>query len=70
MHPGLTPCAGQTPRANIVDTPEYKLDVQIKDINEHRMLTFRRYTVEFGWSEYQLFLKPNDVDLLIKALQC
>ena len=65
----VTPQAGRTPGANIVDAAHYKLAVEVQELrNENWQLTVSRWIPETGWRKMELFLTNDELELIRKQI--
>ena len=72
MQKFTTPEAGRTPaKPNIVNTDWYRLDITLQPVPSNKtetQLKIRRWTPEVGWVEMNLFLSPEELNLIRQQL--
>jgi hypothetical protein len=62
MQPYVTPQPGRTPGPNIVDRPDYKLNVQLTEFRQNEfLLSINKFIPETGWCEQKFFLTPEEL---------
>lgn len=62
MQKFTTPHPGRTPRANVIDTLNYKVNVRLTELrNENWQLEFETWTPEHGWVRRELFLTMEEL---------
>lgn len=71
MQQYVTPLPGRTPpQPNITDREDYKLDVRVTSLPKNQfMVTIRRYIPETGWVDTKLFLEPEEMVRLQRAME-
>lgn len=61
-HPGLTPKPAQTPRANVTDLADYKLNIDFTNAQADQwQVRISRWTPEFAWRHLDLFLTYEEL---------
>ena len=65
MQKYVTAAPGRTPRGNIVNRADYRLDIQLRLFrSEQYMLTIDKFIPETGWVEQKFFLTPDELELV------
>jgi hypothetical protein len=65
MQKYVTPAPGRTPRGNIINRADYRLDIQLQEFRASEyMLTIEKFIPETGWTRQQFFLTPDELDLV------
>lgn len=65
MQKYVTAAPGRTPRGNIVNRADYRLDIQLREFrSEQYMLTIDKFIPETGWVEQKFFLTPDELELV------
>jgi hypothetical protein len=69
MQKYVTPHPGRTPAANIVDRPDYKLNIKTQEFRagEH-VLTIDTFIPEHGWISKQWFLTEDELVRVQEAI--
>ena len=72
MQKFTTPEAGRTPaKPNVVNTDWYKLDITLRPVPINKTeteLKIRRWTPEVGWTTMNLFLSPEELNIIRQEL--
>jgi len=62
MQQYVTPQAGRTPGANVIDTLNYKVDVKLTELrNDTWHLEIKTWTPEYKWVHRELFLTAEEL---------
>lgn len=65
MQKYVTPAPGRTPRGNIVNRADYRLDIRLQEFRDNEyMLTIDKFIPETGWCEQKFFLTPDELELI------
>ncbi len=62
MQKYVTPQAGRTPSANVVNRQDYKLDIRLSEFRQNEyLLAINKFIPETGWCEQKFFLTPEEL---------
>ncbi len=62
MQPYITPAPGRTPSANVVNRPDYKLDIRLSEFRQNEyLLAINKFIPETGWCEQKFFLTQEEL---------